>query len=138
MVQNTVEEFAGLCWDDVGTDASAPSTNGLDNADILTDGPLNRNLEATGVGDPPYIYYRHIVICTDGDASVTPGGDPEYCGGSLTDSNRPPELACSTLALTSREKLVRILITWYDKNGDCHYKAEDSLVFDWDGAGATC
>ena len=42
-------------------------------------------------------------------------------------------LACSTLtpALTAREKMVRVLVGWTDRNGKCHSRASSSLAFNW-------
>jgi hypothetical protein len=138
LMQSTIETFAGVCWDFLGSDVTGPSTEGLLNGDILTDGLLNRNGEESGIGVGPYVYYRHIVVCTIAEAGLVKDDPFEYCGSNLT-GLRPPELACDvTPALTSREKLVQVLITWYDQNGECHWRHNSSLAFDWDGPTNVC
>ncbi len=129
VVQAQVETMAAVTYSDLGTDASAPSTNGLSNASILAQGPLNRLGQSIGTGTGPYSYYRYSVICDSTTSSVAPSSTPDYCG--LLGSARPPELACSTIspALTNREKMIRVLVAWTDRNGKCHYKTSDSLQF---------
>jgi prepilin-type N-terminal cleavage/methylation domain-containing protein len=141
LVQATIEDMSAICWDELGKDTTMPAPNGLDNAVIRTDGPLNRNGEAEGVGDGPYVFYRHVVICKDTDTGVTTGADPEDCGvNGMTGGVRPAELACDNIpgGISSREKYMRVGVTWVDSMGVCHHKVTDSIHFDWDGPTETC
>jgi type II secretory pathway pseudopilin PulG len=133
LLQSAVEDYGNVRWNALGTDASAPSINGLSGAEVLTEGPLNKIGQVQGTGSGPYSYYRSTVVCGNGQTGVTTGSTPQYCGSVLTGNNRPPQLACSTLtpAPTAREKMIRILVAWTDRNGQCHYKTTNSLAFNW-------
>ncbi|MFH1018978.1 MAG: prepilin-type N-terminal cleavage/methylation domain-containing protein [Pseudomonadota bacterium] len=130
LLQSAIEDMTNVTWADLGNDAGLPTVNGLTNAGVWTEGPLNVIGEVIGTGTGPYTYYRSIVICTFGDTTAA-GATPTYCGSSIGGTNRPPELACDTLGLNSREKMIRVLVSWTDRNGKCHYKAADSLAFQW-------
>lgn len=131
LLQARVENMASVTYSVLGTDSGLPSTNGLTGGSVLTEGPLNRMGQASGTGSGPYSYYRYTVICTSSTSNVTPGGSPVYCGNVA--ANRPTEIACSTLTpalnTAGREKMIRVLVCWTDRNGKCHYKATDSLQF---------
>lgn len=133
LLQSAIEGYSNVLWDDLGTDTSSPTTNGLSNGDVATEGPLNRIGQAVGTGTGPYSYYRSTVICTNSTSGVAAGANPTYCGGSVSGANRPPVLACSTLTPTptAREKMVRVLVGWTDRNGKCHSRASSSLAFNW-------
>ncbi|MFH1262606.1 MAG: prepilin-type N-terminal cleavage/methylation domain-containing protein [Pseudomonadota bacterium] len=133
LLQSAIEDFANVAWNALGTDASAPSLNGLNGGSVYTIGPLNKIGQESGAGSGPYSYFRSIVICTSATTGVTVGGSPTYCGGNVTGTYRPPELACDNLnpALSTSEKLIRALVGWTDRNGRCHYKVTNSLSFNW-------
>lgn len=139
LVQSTIKDMTGICWDYLGNNSSLPAPSGLTNGTIRVEGPLNRNGEEIGGGSTgPYPYYRHAVVCKWG-AVVGAGSPPyQYCGSGLA-SNRPPELSCpSTLLASNSEKMIRVLVNWTDKGGACHHKATDAMAFDWDGPGEPC
>ncbi len=129
--QSTIETLTAITWANLGTDTAMPAPNGLNNAQVRTEGPLNRNGEAEGTGTGPYLFYRHVVVCSNTTSTVAPGASPDLCATSITASNRPATLSCSTItpALTAREKMIRVLVSWLDRNGQCRYKNNDSLSF---------
>ncbi len=138
LAQSAIEDIAGVTWATLGSDVdlSNGAPNGLNNALVRTEGPLNRLGQTLGTGSGPYSYYRHLVVCPPSPTTgydQAAGSTPIYCGGSLSGNNRPSELACSTIspALTSREKLVRVIVGNTDKAGNCHWKHVDSLAFNW-------
>jgi prepilin-type N-terminal cleavage/methylation domain-containing protein len=133
LLQSAIEDYSNVLWNNLGNDASSPSINGLTGADVLVEGPLNKLGQPKGTGSGPYSYYRALVVCSPATSAVIPGANPQYCGGDVLGSNRPPQLACSTLtpALTAREKMVRILVAWSDRTGSCHYRTSNSLAFNW-------
>ncbi|MCB1197763.1 MAG: prepilin-type N-terminal cleavage/methylation domain-containing protein [Deltaproteobacteria bacterium] len=138
LAQSQIEILAGESWDDIGTDVALPSSYGLDNALILNSNLLNLRGNESGGGEPgPFLYQRYVVICTEDEDAGSPGevsaGSPEEYCGTLSDANRPQELACDNLTLTSREKMIRILISYRNSQGTCKYHSMDSLHFDWDG-----
>ena len=131
LAQDAVEDLSAVAWDDLGTDTALPAANGLANADVRSEGPINRNGETEGTGTGPYIYYRYVVVCALAHIAVSPQGNQDPCAEGTTDitAHRPPELACNTAGLSTREKLIRVVVSWHDRNGECRYKATDSLVF---------
>lgn len=137
LVQSTVENMSGLCWDDVGTDLTSPSTNGMAAGGIDMQGPYNRLGQLSGTGTGPYHYYRYVVVCSSSTAAVTAATTPAYCG-TISSTNRPAELACSSFTLSTREKVIRVLYSWRDSDGKCHWKSTDTLTFDWDGPTEIC
>lgn len=130
IAQGTVESLSNVQFSVLGTDASVPCPNGRSNADVCTEGPLNRLGSTTG--QEPYLYYRSIVICQSGSTAAA-GASPQQCGDALSGANRPSELACNTLTLSSREKMIRVLVSWTDKYGRCHSVNTDSISFNWSG-----
>jgi prepilin-type N-terminal cleavage/methylation domain-containing protein len=128
LTQSRIEDLAAVRWADLGTNTSLPAPGGLANAEVLTEGPINRNGDAIGTGQGPYLYYRHVVICSETD-TVTAGTAPEYCSSSVGGTKRPPELACSGLGLSAREKMIRVIVAWNERSGECKLKAVDSLAF---------
>jgi prepilin-type N-terminal cleavage/methylation domain-containing protein len=133
LLQSAIEDFSNILWTSLGTDPTIPSINGLDGANVLVEGPLNRIGDSQGTGTGPYTYYRATVICSSSTIGVAPGSNPQYCNGNVLGSNRPPQLACSNLspALSVREKMIRVLVAWTDRSGSCHYKTSNSLAFNW-------
>jgi prepilin-type N-terminal cleavage/methylation domain-containing protein len=130
LLQSAIEDLTNISWTNLGNDTGLPTSNGLINAGVWTLGPLNVIGQEIGTGTGPYSYYRSIVVCQSGDTTAV-GTSPTYCGSSLGGTNRPAELACTTLVLNSREKLIRVLVAWSDRGGKCHWKAADSLAFSW-------
>jgi prepilin-type N-terminal cleavage/methylation domain-containing protein len=148
LVQSQVETLDNVTWADLGNQSAGScitGCNGFTNGDVWTEGPLNRNGESTcspSTGNP-CSYYRSTVICTENTKSVKPGNNPLYCGSTLSGDNRPQALACEkddTLAEAmredpnSREKIIRVLVAWTDRNGKCHYKRTDAVAFQWSPA----
>ncbi|MCB0307975.1 MAG: prepilin-type N-terminal cleavage/methylation domain-containing protein [Bdellovibrionales bacterium] len=132
LAQASVESLSNVQFSVLGTDVASPCLNGLTPGQVCNEGPLNRL--GTTTGDPPFLYHRNIVICDNTTSSVLAGSSPQYCGNALTGINRPEQLACSTLTLTSREKMIRVLVSWNDKYGRCHHVHTDSMSFDWSGS----
>lgn len=128
--QATIEDMGSVTWDNLGTDTTAPAANGYTSATVRTEGPLNKNgfVDGTSGQTGPYIFYRHLVVCSS-TTTVAAGASPSQCAGTITSTNRPPQLSCNGSTLTTREKLLRVLISWSDRNGECRFKAVDSLVF---------
>jgi hypothetical protein len=134
LMQSMIEDLNNVTFVNLGNDSAWPYTNGRTAGDVATRGPLDKlGFELTG-GVGPYIYYRSVVICQK-DFNLPNGSSPTYCGGSLSGNNRPSELACPfSLSLSNREKLVRVLVGWTDRDGKCHYKNTDFLAFNWSGS----
>ncbi|MCB0327666.1 MAG: type II secretion system protein [Bdellovibrionales bacterium] len=126
LLNNAFEPYTAIAWNDLGTDTALPSSNGLANAAILSLGPINRKGEELGVGEGPYKYFRHMVVCTQSDAT-TPGANPEYCTGIISPSTRPTELSCSPLSLGADEKMIRIVVAMRVRSGKCLTRSIDSL-----------
>jgi prepilin-type N-terminal cleavage/methylation domain-containing protein len=135
LLQSEIEDFANVLFNALGTDAVAPSINGLTGANVMTQGPLNRIGDPQGTGTGPYSYYRSAVVCTSATTGITAGANYVHCGSTFTAALRPPELACDALtpALTAREKMIRVMVSWTDRNGRCHYRTSNSLTFNWAG-----
>ena len=132
LTQSLIENLSGHAFEDLGTNTTLPAPFGLDNAVILTEGPLNREGQTIGGGATgPFRYYRYSAICDDLDG-VGAGSPQAYCG-SIGDSNRPQELACDNLSLGNREKMIRVVVSYTDRAGACKKVHLDSLAFDWDG-----
>ncbi len=74
-----------------------------------------------------------MVICTASDSGIVAGDHPQKCGYLSSNETRPPELACDGLSLSSREKLIRVLVSWIGRDGMCHSRNADSLAFRWAG-----
>lgn len=131
LLQTMVEDLQAVTFNNLGNSSGLPTTQGLTSANVWTDGPMNKLGQSLGTGTGPYLYYRSVVVCSQSTVSVATGQSPQYCGGSLGGNNRPAALACSTItpALSNREKLIRILVSWTDRTGQCHYKSTDSLAF---------
>jgi len=132
IMQSIVEDLNNVQFDTLGSATSIPTTVGLANGSVWTVGPLNKlGQDSTegGSSGGPYTYYRNVVICQY--TMVVASNSSEHCGGGLN-STRPPELACLSGAVTSnREKLVRVLVGWTDRDGKCHYKNTDFVAFKW-------
>lgn len=133
LLQSAIEDYANVLFENLGTDTSVPTSNGLTAGNIATEGPINKLGQPEGTGNGPYSYYRSVVVCDSSLSTLAAGANPQHCNGDILGSNRPPELACDNIspALTAREKLIRILVAWRDRNGTCHSKTSNSLAFDW-------
>lgn len=133
LMQSKIENMQYVVWTVLGTDNAAPAPNGLTSAGIYTEGPLNRiGLSSALGGTGPFSYYRHTVVCNPGDTTAA-GASPSYCGNDLSGAKRPAELACSSFTLGAKEKIVRVMVTWTERDGRCKHIETDAMSYNWAG-----
>lgn len=126
VLQNTIEEMSAVAWGELGSEASLPAVKGLQNGEVRTLGPLNLLSEAAGEG--PFKYYQHVAICSN-STTTTVGSAPDACATVVNDTTRIAELACTASDFTANEKLIRVVIAWTERNGDCRYRHSDNLIY---------
>lgn len=117
-----MSDLSSLDYEDLatGTTASDKILYGAADEEVISYGPLNKEgLTSAQSSQGPFIYTLSFVVCLDdtdtGASAPSQGGAP--CGN--VKATRPPELACDVSRTDEGEVEIRVLVTYFDREGTC-------------------
>ena len=99
---------------------------GCDNNEIMIEEELNQQGAycREDAANKPCFFTRRWVICQPSEVSVSDSSDACNLTGRI------PELACTSGEVATKQKKIKMVVSWRDKSGRCHFISMTTVQVD--------